>query len=111
MIIERAPRPWDPAPRALGCRYVRDGGHTRGGFGGHAAPGGGDGGRPDRDRTTEFERGMPPPHQAWTGSEWVHDPLVIDDQALIVNVRDRGLVVLTGCGTRARSTSSGTRSG
>jgi 7,8-dihydropterin-6-yl-methyl-4-(beta-D-ribofuranosyl)aminobenzene 5'-phosphate synthase len=50
------------------------------------------------DRTTEFERGMPPPHQAWTGSGWEHDPLVVDDQALVVNVRDRGLVVLTGCG-------------
>ncbi|TDC84740.1 MBL fold metallo-hydrolase [Actinomadura sp. 7K507] len=50
------------------------------------------------DRTTEFEHGMPPPHQAWTGGDWVHDPLVTDDQALIVNVRDRGLVVLTGCG-------------
>ncbi|MFG2087086.1 MULTISPECIES: MBL fold metallo-hydrolase [unclassified Spirillospora] len=50
------------------------------------------------DRTTEFERGMPPPHQAWTGTDWVHDPLVTDDQALVVNVRDRGLVVLTGCG-------------
>jgi 7,8-dihydropterin-6-yl-methyl-4-(beta-D-ribofuranosyl)aminobenzene 5'-phosphate synthase len=50
------------------------------------------------DRTTEFEHGMPPPHQAWTGSAWAHDPLVIDDQALVVNVRDRGLVVLTGCG-------------
>lgn len=50
------------------------------------------------DRTTEFERGMPPPHQAWTGTEWVHDPAVIDDQALVVNVRGRGLVVLTGCG-------------
>ncbi|MFG2018367.1 MBL fold metallo-hydrolase [Actinomadura geliboluensis] len=50
------------------------------------------------DRTTEFERGMPPPHQAWTGSGWVHDPLVADDQALVVHVRDRGLVVLTGCG-------------
>ncbi|WP_089328336.1 MBL fold metallo-hydrolase [Actinomadura meyerae] len=50
------------------------------------------------DRTTEFERGMPPPHQAWTGSEWAHDPLVTDDQALVVHVRDRGLVVLTGCG-------------
>lgn len=50
------------------------------------------------DRTTEFERGMPPPHQAWTGSDWVHDPLVADDQALVVHVRDRGLVVLTGCG-------------
>ncbi|MFC5993108.1 MBL fold metallo-hydrolase [Pseudonocardia hispaniensis] len=50
------------------------------------------------DRTTEFERGMPPAHQAWSGSGWEHDPLVIDDQALVVHVRDRGLVVLTGCG-------------
>ncbi|MFA1546586.1 MBL fold metallo-hydrolase [Actinomadura chokoriensis] len=50
------------------------------------------------DRTTEFEHGMPPPHQAWSGSGWAHDPLVLDDQALVVNVRDRGLVVLTGCG-------------
>ncbi len=50
------------------------------------------------DRTTDFEHGMPPSHQAWTGSEWVHDPLVIDDQALVVHVRGRGLVVLTGCG-------------
>ena len=50
------------------------------------------------DRTTGFERGMPPAHQAWTGSQWVHDPLVIDDQALVVHVRGRGLVVVTGCG-------------
>jgi 7,8-dihydropterin-6-yl-methyl-4-(beta-D-ribofuranosyl)aminobenzene 5'-phosphate synthase len=50
------------------------------------------------DRTTEFERGMPPPHQEWTGSAWQHDPLVLDDQALVAHVRGRGLVVLTGCG-------------
>jgi 7,8-dihydropterin-6-yl-methyl-4-(beta-D-ribofuranosyl)aminobenzene 5'-phosphate synthase len=50
------------------------------------------------DRTTEFEHGMPPAHQAWTGSQWQHDPLVIDDQALVVHVRGRGLMVLTGCG-------------
>jgi 7,8-dihydropterin-6-yl-methyl-4-(beta-D-ribofuranosyl)aminobenzene 5'-phosphate synthase len=50
------------------------------------------------DRTTDFERGMPPAHQAWTGTEWRHDPLVIDDQALLVHVRGKGLVVLTGCG-------------
>ena len=50
------------------------------------------------DRTTEFERGMPPAHQWWTGQAWEHDPLVLDDQALVVNVRDRGLVVVTGCG-------------
>jgi 7,8-dihydropterin-6-yl-methyl-4-(beta-D-ribofuranosyl)aminobenzene 5'-phosphate synthase len=50
------------------------------------------------DRTTEFERGMPAAHQEWTGSAWQHDPLVLDDQALVVHVRGRGLVVLTGCG-------------
>ncbi len=50
------------------------------------------------DRTTDFEHGMPAAHQAWTGSSWQHDPLVVDDQALVVHVRGRGLVVLTGCG-------------
>jgi 7,8-dihydropterin-6-yl-methyl-4-(beta-D-ribofuranosyl)aminobenzene 5'-phosphate synthase len=50
------------------------------------------------DRVTEFERGMPPPHQAWDGHAWQHDPTVIDDQALVVNVGGRGLVVITGCG-------------
>ncbi len=50
------------------------------------------------DRTTEFERGMPPAHEAWNGTEWAHDPTVIDDQALVVHLRGQGLVVLTGCG-------------
>lgn len=50
------------------------------------------------DRTTEFERGMPPVHQAWDGTEWRHDAAVIDDQAVVIHVRGRGLVVLTGCG-------------
>lgn len=50
------------------------------------------------DRTTDFERGMPPVHQAWDGTAWEPDPLVLDDQALVVDVRGRGLVVLTGCG-------------
>jgi 7,8-dihydropterin-6-yl-methyl-4-(beta-D-ribofuranosyl)aminobenzene 5'-phosphate synthase len=50
------------------------------------------------DRTTEFERGMPPSHQARADGAWRHDPLVLDDQALVVHVRDRGLLVLTGCG-------------
>ena len=50
------------------------------------------------DRTTEYERGLPPPHQAWDGEDWRHDPLVLDEQALVVHVRDRGLLVLTGCG-------------
>ena len=50
------------------------------------------------DRTTDFEHGMPSAHQAWNGAEWWHDPMVIDDQALVVHVRHQGLVVLTGCG-------------
>jgi 7,8-dihydropterin-6-yl-methyl-4-(beta-D-ribofuranosyl)aminobenzene 5'-phosphate synthase len=49
------------------------------------------------DRVTEFEHGMQPSHQAWDGRGWRHDPAVIDDQALVVNVRGRGLVVITGC--------------
>lgn len=50
------------------------------------------------DRTTDFERGMPAAHEANLGGRWQHDPTVIDDQALVVHLRGRGLVVLTGCG-------------
>jgi 7,8-dihydropterin-6-yl-methyl-4-(beta-D-ribofuranosyl)aminobenzene 5'-phosphate synthase len=50
------------------------------------------------DRVTEFEHGMPPQHQAWDGQGWKHDAVVIDDQALVISVRGRGLVVVTGCG-------------
>lgn len=49
------------------------------------------------DRTTEFEQGFPI-HQALRGSEWQPDPLILDDQAAVLHVRDKGLVVLTGCG-------------
>ena len=48
-------------------------------------------------RTTGYEPGVPP-QQAWIGGDWEPDPLVLDDQALIVNVTGRGLVVITGCG-------------
>src|SRR5215475_907204 len=50
------------------------------------------------DRTTDFEHGMPPAHQRWTGTTWEPDPLILDDQALVVNVRGKGLVIVTGCG-------------
>jgi 7,8-dihydropterin-6-yl-methyl-4-(beta-D-ribofuranosyl)aminobenzene 5'-phosphate synthase len=49
------------------------------------------------DRTTEFERGLPN-HEAWRDDRWEPDPLLLDEQALVVHVRGRGLVVLTGCG-------------
>ena len=49
------------------------------------------------DRTTGYEPGFPV-QEAWRGDRWEPDPLVLDDQAVIVNVHDRGLVIITGCG-------------
>jgi len=49
------------------------------------------------DRTTDFEQGMRF-HEMHGPNGWEPDPLIMDDQAVIVNVRDRGLVVITGCG-------------
>jgi 7,8-dihydropterin-6-yl-methyl-4-(beta-D-ribofuranosyl)aminobenzene 5'-phosphate synthase len=49
------------------------------------------------DRTTEFEHGLPF-HEAWRDGGWEPDPLILDEQALVVQVRGQGLVVLTGCG-------------
>ncbi|MBV9336284.1 MAG: MBL fold metallo-hydrolase, partial [Solirubrobacterales bacterium] len=49
------------------------------------------------DRTTEFETGLQG-HDALRGANWTPDPLVLDDQALVVRVRDEGLLVLSGCG-------------
>lgn len=48
-------------------------------------------------RTTGYEPGFPG-QQAWTGSAWEPDRSVLDDQALVVDVRDKGLLVVTGCG-------------
>jgi 7,8-dihydropterin-6-yl-methyl-4-(beta-D-ribofuranosyl)aminobenzene 5'-phosphate synthase len=49
------------------------------------------------DRTTEFETGFQG-HEARRGGEWEADPLILDDQALVVRIRDEGLLVLSGCG-------------
>ena len=49
------------------------------------------------DRTSGFETGMAFHEKAVDGG-WVPDPLIPDDQALIVDVAGHGLVVLTGCG-------------
>jgi 7,8-dihydropterin-6-yl-methyl-4-(beta-D-ribofuranosyl)aminobenzene 5'-phosphate synthase len=49
------------------------------------------------DRTTDFERGLLT-QQALRDGRWEPDPLILDDQALVANVRGRGLVVITGCG-------------
>ncbi|MBV8713433.1 MAG: MBL fold metallo-hydrolase, partial [Chloroflexi bacterium] len=47
--------------------------------------------------TTDYEPGFPV-QEAWHNDHWEPDPLVLDDQAIVVNVRDRGLVIFTGCG-------------
>jgi 7,8-dihydropterin-6-yl-methyl-4-(beta-D-ribofuranosyl)aminobenzene 5'-phosphate synthase len=47
--------------------------------------------------TTPFEKGFPP-GQAEINGQWQPDPWIHDDQAIVINVRGKGLVVLTGCG-------------
>jgi 7,8-dihydropterin-6-yl-methyl-4-(beta-D-ribofuranosyl)aminobenzene 5'-phosphate synthase len=50
-------------------------------------------------RETTFERGFPFQYIIDSvNGNLIPDPLVKDDQALIVNVKDKGLVILTGCG-------------
>jgi 7,8-dihydropterin-6-yl-methyl-4-(beta-D-ribofuranosyl)aminobenzene 5'-phosphate synthase len=49
------------------------------------------------DRTTAFETGFQG-HEALRDESWHADPLILDDQALVVRLRDRGLVILSGCG-------------
>jgi 7,8-dihydropterin-6-yl-methyl-4-(beta-D-ribofuranosyl)aminobenzene 5'-phosphate synthase len=48
------------------------------------------------ERLTEFEQGFPI-HYAQTEAGWQPDPMIWDDQNLIVHVRDKGLVVVSGC--------------
>ena len=48
------------------------------------------------ERLTAFENGFPI-HYARSGSGWERDPMIWDDQNLIVNVQHKGLVVVSGC--------------
>ena len=48
-------------------------------------------------RTTGFEKGFPI-HHALIDGRWQPDPWIYDDQALVFNVRGKGLAILTGCG-------------
>jgi 7,8-dihydropterin-6-yl-methyl-4-(beta-D-ribofuranosyl)aminobenzene 5'-phosphate synthase len=49
------------------------------------------------DRTTEFETGFQG-HEAFRETRWQPDPLILDDQAMVLLLPERGLVVLSGCG-------------
>ncbi len=48
-------------------------------------------------RTTEFETGLKN-QEAEIDGTWRPDPWVYDDQAVVIHVRNKGLVVITGCG-------------
>lgn len=47
-------------------------------------------------RETEFEKGFPQQH-AFIDGKWLPDPKVWDDRALVIKVKQKGLVVLSGC--------------
>ncbi|WP_291565522.1 MULTISPECIES: MBL fold metallo-hydrolase [unclassified Clostridium] len=47
-------------------------------------------------RTTDFEKGFPL-HYTKRNDQWENDPVIKDDQCVIVNVRGQGLVIITGC--------------
>jgi 7,8-dihydropterin-6-yl-methyl-4-(beta-D-ribofuranosyl)aminobenzene 5'-phosphate synthase len=49
------------------------------------------------ERTTAFEKGLPI-QEAEVDGTWQPDPWVYDDQAMVIHVRNKGLVVITGCG-------------
>lgn len=47
-------------------------------------------------RTTDFETGFPV-HYTKRMGRWENDPLIMDDQSVVINVRGQGLVIITGC--------------
>jgi 7,8-dihydropterin-6-yl-methyl-4-(beta-D-ribofuranosyl)aminobenzene 5'-phosphate synthase len=48
------------------------------------------------ERRTEFERGFPI-HYARSQAGWEPDQMIWDDQNVIINVEDKGLVIVSGC--------------
>ena len=51
-------------------------------------------------REIDFEKGFPYQFTEDPNNErnLIPDPLIRDDQAIVVNLTDKGLVILTGCG-------------
>jgi len=49
------------------------------------------------ERVTDFEKGFPLQQARTEGGGWEPDPWIWDDQSVIVDVRDKGLVVLSAC--------------
>ena len=49
-------------------------------------------------RTNNFEKGFPNHYSEANDGEIEADPLIKDDQAVILSLKDKGLVIVTGCG-------------
>lgn len=49
-------------------------------------------------RTNNFEKGFPNHYSEVDDGEIEADPLIKDDQAVILSVKDKGLVIISGCG-------------
>jgi 7,8-dihydropterin-6-yl-methyl-4-(beta-D-ribofuranosyl)aminobenzene 5'-phosphate synthase len=47
-------------------------------------------------RLTAFEQGFPI-HYVRSKAGWQPDPMICDDQNLIINIKDKGLVIVSGC--------------
>ena len=47
-------------------------------------------------RTNNFEKGLPN-HYTEEDGKMESDPVVKDDQAIVLNIKDKGLVIITGC--------------
>jgi 7,8-dihydropterin-6-yl-methyl-4-(beta-D-ribofuranosyl)aminobenzene 5'-phosphate synthase len=47
-------------------------------------------------RKTDFEKGFPQ-HRIFIDGKWQPDPWIWDDRALIIKVKQKGLVILSGC--------------
>ncbi len=47
-------------------------------------------------RNTSYEKGYLP-HRAFVDGSWQPDPWIWDDRAIVINVKGKGLVILSGC--------------
>ena len=47
-------------------------------------------------RKVAFEKGLTQ-NKIYRDNSWQPDPLVLDDRALVINIKDKGLVIISGC--------------
>ncbi len=47
-------------------------------------------------RKTSYEKGFPR-HKMYVNNSWQPDPLILDDRAIIIKIKEKGLVIISGC--------------